>query len=381
MDARILGDLLIQLQRLRRHEHWSRDQLARYQGTTLRTLRARTYSHSPFYKRFHRGLTDHPLQELPILTKATMMEHFDELVTDRAIHLEDVRAHAARVRGDEQYLDRYWVTATSGSTGHPGFFLFARSEWTAVLASFARAREWAGMRVNLARRVKTAVLSTTMPLHMSARVGTTLESWWMPTLRLNATGPLDALVEQLNAGPPEVLIAYASMARLLAEEQLGGHLHIAPRRVLTSSEVLTADTRRRVERAWGDVLFNQYATTESGSLGAECTHHHGMHLFDDLVIVETVDQDNQPVPPGVYGEKLLLTVLFNRTQPLIRYELGDSLRLATAPCACGSPFLLIDDIQGRMEDELHLPAFSGGMVVVHPNVFHNVMDTAPVREW
>jgi phenylacetate-CoA ligase len=61
-----------------------------------------------------------------------------------------------------------------------------------------------------------------------------------------------------------------------------------------------------------------------------------MHLFEDLVITEVVDEGNRPVPLGVYGEKVLVTVLFSRTLPLIRYELSDSVRPSISPyCPCG----------------------------------------------
>ena len=83
-----------------------------------------------------------------------------------------------------------------------------------------------------------------------------------------------------------MLIAYASMSRILADQHLAGRLHIRPRAIFTSSEVLTEETRRRIVQAWGERLFNQYAATECGSLAAECDHHRGMHLMEDLVIVE-----------------------------------------------------------------------------------------------
>ncbi len=381
MDVQLLSGVILELQRLRRRDHWTRQQLEAHQTKSLHHLREYAYARSPFYQRFHEGLTDRTLQELPVLTKAMMMEQFDELVTDQAIRLEEVEVHRANLRGDERFLGRYWVNATSGSTGHPGIFLFNRSEWMMVLASFARAREWGGIKANLTNRVKTAFVASTTPWHMSARAGATLHSWWLPELRLAASEPLERIVERLNAWQPETLIAYASMARLLAHEQLVGRLQITPRTVFSSSEVLTDDTRRLIEQAWGKVLFNQYAATESGSLAAECDHHLGMHLFEDLTMVEVVDYQNRPLPPGVYGDKLLLTVLFNRTQPLIRYELNDSVRLASSPCPCGRSFALIDDIQGRMEDVLSFPARAGGMVAVQPLVFSQVMDMAPVSGW
>ena len=131
----------------------------------------------------------------------------------------------------------------------------------------------------------------------------------------------------------------------------------------------------------GDVLFNNYGTTDCGGIGAECEQHRGMHLQEDLAIVEVVDRDNRLVPPGIYGDKLLVTVLGSRTQPLIRYELGDSLRLSSDQCPCGRVFTLIEDIQGRVEEILSFPGVAGGSVNVHPIVFHDIMDTLPVSGW
>ncbi len=381
MNTLILLQLIREHRRLCHRDRWTRRQLEAHQTEALRLLREHAYAHSPFYRRFHRGFINSPLQELPVLTKAMMMEHFDELVTDRAIRLDEVKAHQANMRGDERYLGRYWVNATSGSAGHPGLFLFDRSEWLTVLASFARGYEWAGVEVSLAHRRKMAVVASTTPWHMSAQAGVTLRSWWVPTLRLAASEPMENIVPRLNEWRPETLVSYASMARSLADEQLAGRLHIVPNRIFTSSEVLTKESRRRIEEAWGRRLYNQYAATESGVLAAECDQHRGLHLFEDLVICEVVDQDNRPVPPGVYGDKLLLTVLFGRTQPLIRYELSDSVRLTGDACACGRAFTLIDDIQGRAEDVLWFPKSEGGLAPVHPITFHRVMELLPIKGW
>ncbi len=381
MDFQIVLSVLSKMRQFRPRDHWTRQQLESYQADALRSLRDYTYAHSPFYQQFHQGLYDAPLQELPVLTKAIMMEHFDELVTDRTIRLEEVKTHMRTLTGDERFLGRYRVNATSGSSGHPGLFLFNSAEWITVLASFARAREWGGVKLDLTRRVKTATVASTTPFHMSTRVNATAHSWWMPEIRLAASEPLATIVQRLNAWQPEVLIAYASMMRILADEQLAGRLQITPRTVFTSSEVLTEQTRRHIVQAWGELLFNQYAATESGSLAAECDHHVGMHLMEDLVIFEVVDQDYRPVPPGVYGDKLLISVLFNHTQPLIRYELSDSVRLATNPCPSRRPFALIDEIQGRVEDVLSFPGTAGGVVNVHPLVFSRIMDTIPVSGW
>jgi len=381
MNISIMLKLLHMLEQLRKHERWTRPQLEAYQAEALRRLREYAYAHSPFYQRFHRGLFDRPLHELPVLTKAMLMEHFDEVVTDRSVHLEAVRAFAGERLEGRLFLDRYWVTATSGSSGQPGFFLFNEPEWLTIVASFARGQEWSGAAVSLLHRRKMATVASISPWHMSSQVAATAKTWWTPSIRLPASDPLESIVRWLNEWKPDVLIAYASMARILADEQLAGRLHIQPGKTFTSSEVLTDETRRRVRSAWGDEPFNQYGATETADIAAEYKSCRHMHLFEDLVVVEVVDEHHRPVPPGTYGAKLLVTTLFSRTQPLIRYELNDSVRLAKETCSSGLPFAMLGGIQGRVEDALHLPARSGGRVAVQPLVFNRVMDILPVSGW
>ena len=129
MDLQLVRRLLSDLREMRKHERWTRARLEAYQAEALRRLRDHAYTRSPFYRRFHEGLFGRPLRELPVLTKAMVMEHFDDLVTDRAVRLRDVREHMIRDREGNRFADRYWVTATSGSTGEPGVFLFDRDEW------------------------------------------------------------------------------------------------------------------------------------------------------------------------------------------------------------------------------------------------------------
>jgi phenylacetate-CoA ligase len=389
MAIQIMLKLMNNLRKLRQHERWTRAQLEAYQAAAFRRQREYAYAHSPFYQRFHKGLTERPLGELPVLTKAMVMENFDELATDPAIRLEELRTHMADDREGKRYLNRYWVTATSGSTGRPGVFLFNRDEWATAIATMGRAHEWAGVPMTPTHRMKmasVASLTSGSPWHAGAQVAKTFSSWlmraWMPTLSFDAAQPLAEIVKQLNAWQPHLLTGYASMMRILADEQLAGRLHIHPHMIIPGSEVLTEATRRRIEAAWGHPPFNAYGATEGGGgLAAETNDHAGLYLFEDNVIFEVVDELYRPVPPGTYGDKLRITTLFSRTQPLIRYELSDSVRLARGPGTGGWPFARIDGIQGRTSDVLRLAARSGGEVAVHPITFHHLLDSLPVSGW
>jgi putative adenylate-forming enzyme len=379
MQIGTLLEVLRLRRRLRRRERWTRAELERHQQTELERLRRHAGERSAFYRRFHRGHESAPLHELPVLTKADLMEHFDELVVDPDVRLADVLGYLEGGSG-APYLGRYAVSATSGSTGRRGVFLSDRDEWNLVLASYARANEWAGVAPRLTRPVRMAVVSSRTPWHQSARVGATVQSRLVPTLRLDATDPLPQIAAALDAFGPEVLIGYASMLHVLAEEQLQGRLHIRPAAVMSASEVLTLDTRRRAEAAWKVTPFNVYAATETAGIAAECEQHR-LHLFEDLVITEVVDERNRPVPPGTVGASVLVTVLFSRTQPLIRYQMSDTVALSTETCPCGRVFGLLQSIEGRREEILDLAGRSGGTVAIHPNVFHRALELAPVAAW
>jgi putative adenylate-forming enzyme len=367
---------------LERSCRWARHDLVRQQEHRLAGLRRFVMERSPFYQRFHRGLEHAPLQELPVLTKATMMESFDELVTDRSVKLADAEAFLRSDGANGLFHDRYVTLSTSGSTGRRGVFLFDPDEWLNALAMITRPMAWAGLRARFPRPPRLAMIASTTPWHYSTRVTASLSSRLLPTLRLDAAETVTSLVRQLNQWQPEVLTAYPSVLKQLADEQLAGRLMISLRTIATSAEVLPTGTRRRVKQAWGVTVFDTYGATEYAPISAECPLGH-KHLFEDEAIIEIVDDRGRPVPSGTRGDRLLLTIFNRRTQPLIRYEMSDMVRPVDGTCECGRPFRLIDSIEGRIEDVLHFPARNGrtAPVSIHPNVFHQLLETVPASGW
>jgi putative adenylate-forming enzyme len=375
MNIAGLGGLLRARADLRSHDRWSRDEVLAHQARALRELRQYAIANSPFYRKHHAGLADAPLDALPIVTKAMLMDRFDEVVTDRAIHLSDIEAFIERAGAIDTFRGRYRVAATGGTTGRRGVFLADPTEWRTVLASYARAYDWAGVAAGIANRLRMAVVSSRNPSHQSAIVGATVASRFIPTLRLDASQPIDAMVRDLNAFDPDALVGYASIMRILADEQSAGRLSIRPRGVMSASEVLTDETRERLHAAFGIAPTNVYGATETAGIASECRHGN-LHRYEDLVITEVVDEDNRAVPAGKFGAKLLVTVLFSRTQPLIRYELSDHVKTLDSTCPDGLPFALLGGVEGRQEDLLML-----GGVVVHPHIFHAPLERLAVAGW
>ncbi|MBV9121028.1 MAG: phenylacetate--CoA ligase family protein, partial [Chloroflexi bacterium] len=366
----------------RAHDRWSRAELRAHQDRLQRQVREYAYQHSPFYQDLHKGLFDAPLEQLPPVGKLTLMEHYDEAVSDRSIHLEDVRRHLHELSGDALFGGQYRLMATSGTTGQPGLFLASRDEWLWIMASFWRAQELSGRHLTLTRRTRMASLGASAPYYMTTRVAASLQSWWTPQVRLDVMGPFEDLVESLNRAQPEVLASYPSLSVKLAAEQIAGNLKISPRRVFTGAEPLFPDARAQMETAWGKCVFDLYAATEVGAVAAECEAHRGLHLMEDLFIPEVVDGDNRPVPDGEMGVKLLVTRLHGTTLPMIRYELSDCLVISPEPCPCGRPYRLIERIQGKSEHVLQMKGADGGTVPVHlAYVADDVLDVIPVNAW
>ena len=360
---------------------WSRAQLDAHQATRLRELRRFAYKRSPFYRRFHQGLFDRPLTELPILTKAEMMENFDDLVTDRAIHLADVEQWLRGDPGAKLFRNRYLVLSTSGSTGRRGVFLFDDREWISALANISRPMKWAGIR-ETGKKPRTAMIASRTSWHYSARVATAIPNRLWAVLPLDAGEPLPDLVRQLNEWQPTRLGVYPSVLRQLADEQMAGRLQIQPIAIACAAEVLTAETRQRARDAWGVPVFDTYGATEYSPIAAECASGR-KHLLEDGAIIEIVDDRGRPVPPGERGDRVLLTVFDRRTQPLIRYELSDVLLPEAGECECGRKFRLIGGIEGRVEDVLVFPrcGASNETVSLHPNLFHEILETVPATGW
>jgi putative adenylate-forming enzyme len=365
---------------LERSTKWSRAELLNHQQEELVALRRFALERSPFYERFHKGLENKSLAELPILTKATMMENFENVVTDREVRLNDVEAHL-RQESNPLFRDRYVVLATSGSTGRHGVFLFDKAEWITALASITRPLAWAGVATGF-RPPKSAMIASRTSWHYSARVGSSLATRLLPTLRLDAADGVAEMVRKLNDWQPVNLGAYPSVLKELAEEQIAGRLRIKLSSAACSAEVLTEETRRRVKEAWGIRVFDTYGATEYAPIAAECLYGK-KHLFEDGAIIEIVDEKGKAVPAGETGDKLLLTIFRRYTQPLIRYELSDMVRPTEGQCPCGRKFQVIEAVEGRIEDVLHFPSLksSGETVSVHPNVFHQALEVVPAAGW
>lgn len=184
-------------------------------------------------------------------------------------------------------------------------------------------------------------------------------------LSISANSPLDEIRGKINDFQPDIISGYSSGSYLLAREQKKGNINVKPRRIICSGDPLTEQMSRTITEAFGVKPVNFYAASESIALGAQCDLHEGIHMFNDWHRFELVDEELNTVGASQPG-KLLLTNLYNYTQPLIRYKMNDELIFDESPCDCKSPFPTIKNIAGRQEDFLWFERADGSTDYIHP---------------
>lgn len=339
--------------------------LAQLQERKLRDLLRAAVAGSPFYARLYRDIDPQraALTELPTVTKEQVQRHFDEIVTDRRLRLEEVRnfCRTATPQGDPFYLGEFVVLQSSGTTGLRGCYVWDRAALADAVAVGHRQSNRGGGPPG--RQRIAAILQVDPTDATNVLLGLVPASAGEKRL-LDIRQEFPRLVEELNAFQPTLLAGYPYLLSLLAEAAHEGRLRIQPRRVTSSADVLTASDRAAVRSAFGVEPHNFYCSTEVPYLAWECDAHDGLHVNADYVLLESVDADNQPVRPGTLGDRILVTNLSNRVMPLVRYEMSDQVEYAVGSCTCGCRLPRIRTVAGRVEHVLSLPGTAGQRVRV-----------------
>jgi phenylacetate-CoA ligase len=360
---------------------WSGERLRAERTARLRELVGLAVKHSSW----HRGrlgdvdlktLDEDVLRGLPVMTKDDLMGNFDEIVTDPDVRLADANAHIAKLEGDAYFRDELHAVASGGSSGVRGVFVWGWDAWATVqLTAIRRALLDRISDPELASRPPVAIIvAAENATHFTSAVSETFATGAVETHRFRVGLPLEEVVAGLNAVGGDSLATYPSMLVRLLGAARAGQLQIQPRRILTMAEPLLAETRRAAEETWQAPVANMWGTSEAGVTAIGCFKGAGMHLTDDLLIVEPVDAAGNAVPAGVRSHKVYVTNLFNPLMPLIRYEITDEVTLLDEPCACGSVHQRIADIEGRNDDTF---VFEDG-VSVHPHLFRSILGREPV---
>ena len=331
-----LGAVWSPLRTLERTQWLPAERLKDIQIRRLKLLLSHARRSVPYYRSLDanvfkvNNLDD--LASFPILTRAQARQHFDDLQS-----LESAGGQ---------------ITRSSGSMGR--LVRVRKSPLTLRMESAAQYRSYRWVGFDFGDRY-----GYILPVYRSAwtQVRNPIADLLLPRTSMDAfnidNAKLTRFVRVLQS-KPTVLVANPSALLVLAKYVEENNIRPKVKLIISTSDQLLCDERRRLVSILGAKLYDFYGSNEIGSIAAECEESIGHHISSENVIVEIIGRDGTPVPAGQVGS-VVLTDLNNFTMPLIRYEIGDMSSLLEDECPCGRGLPLLGPVEGRITDVLVTP--------------------------
>lgn len=349
-------------------------QLEKLQRCRLEKIVEHSKNNSHFYRAAYANIdvSDFEIHHLPVIHKRELMEHFDAWVCDSGVKLKELQKFMQNASNiGKLYLGKYTIWESSGSSGTPTVFLqdaAAMSRYDSlelVRQSFSEKTShlfdplWLNERIAFVGSIGHFASNVTFERMLALN---TFRSDSM--IKTSIMKPIEEIVQELLDFSPTIIATYPTTAVLLAEQIAENVRDFPPTAVWTGGETLSPKMRSRIEEVFGKRVRNSYGASEFLPIAWECDQQN-LHVNSDWVILEAVDENFQPVPNGTLSHTSLITNLANFAQPIIRVDLGDSIRYQVEPCACGSHLPCID-IHGRADDIVRLKNDEGKLIGISP---------------
>ncbi|MCY7423305.1 MAG: hypothetical protein LH478_16350 [Chitinophagaceae bacterium] len=325
-------------------EAFSVEQWKDYQTLQLRKLLLHSFNTVPYYNKSftEAGFTEQQLQHFQIeqLSKLPLLEK-DTLRNEGKTSL----LSTTKEKGGTFF-------SSSGSTGTPTSILFSHAMHQRSSALYeARVRNWAGVsrfdpRGMIGGRRIIPAGDAKPPYY---RYNFIEKQLYFSAYHINKqTAP--GYAEGMLKYETRYMVGYAMSNYILAKFlQEAGVVPPPMKAVLTSSEKLTPTMRTTLGDVYNCKVFDGWSGVENCGLISE-NEHGQLLLSPDSAYIEILKADGTPAQPGEEGE-LVCTGFFNYDQPLIRYRIGDMVKVSEDQVTkCGRVFTVIDEIVGRVED-------------------------------
>jgi phenylacetate-CoA ligase len=314
-----------------RSQWWPEDRIRRHQDQSLLDTLRFAIERVPHYRDL--GLEANQitsaadLEQFPVLTKSTLQENQLRLLAD------DVTLGACK------------TSTTSGSTGEPTTSAFDRNTW--LLCKYTlKIRRLLAYGVGIGKRVLLVSEMHPEEIAESSRVFGSGLLFGQRYVSIHQ--PVSHGLREIRSFRPHAIYAFPSyLAELLEYCERRQEALPGLGTIFTSSEVLTEGLRQRLMNAFSADVCDVYGNTEFKEVAWQCRSKR-YHVNFESTWVETIDEAEDG-----FGT-VLRTTLVNRAMPLIRYRVGDRVRIGTGECDCGRNGPWLAAVSGREVDMLIL---------------------------
>jgi phenylacetate-CoA ligase len=357
--------LLWKVLELRSNERKRPEEIARIRDAKFRRVLRWALDRCPYYRESFakrgiapRHLATIAITDLPTIAKRDVIERFDDLVTTPELSRQEVERFI-REEPDPSRLfkGRFQVVHTSGSSGQVVVYCYTLAEMVTAFSCSARMHAFEIGKKNRAAfygAIHGRFGGVSLVAH--GRRGFLRHMYDVCLLDMNL--PLAEVIERLNRFQPQILIGYSTGLQILARKQLEGELTVSPRIIENGGERLLPADHELLRKAFPGVpVVNMYAAAECYYLGIGREEYEGIYLMDDFNYIEVLE------------DHILVTNLFNYTQPLIRYRIDDQVKLKH-DTKWLLPFRLAENVVGKVEDPLWFTNEREARDYLHASVFN-----------
>ncbi|MBK4216788.1 adenylate synthase [Paracoccus caeni] len=315
-----------------------------HHNAAFRRFRANVMPRSPFY----RDMAALPLEQLPRVDKAMLMQNFSAINTsgiDRDEAMQ-IALKAETSRDFSPLIGDVSVGLSTGTSGQRGLFLATPGErrlWAATMLGRYWPELWRRQRVAFFMRADNALYRS-----MSNAV--------VRFEFFDLMASFDDHLDRLDALKPSVLIAPAQVLAVLARHQIEKWISLSPRRIISVAETLSPDEAALIERAFGIRVDQVYQATE-GVLAMTCRHGN-LHLNERWL---RIDRDVIDAETGAFCP--IIHDFTRESLPILNYRLNDVLIPQAERCPCGCASQRIARIEGREDDVLWWRAPTGNRMI------------------
>jgi putative adenylate-forming enzyme len=332
---------------------------ARLDQVKARRFRAmlRHLRRSPFYRQF---VSEKSLEAFPVINKQVFMEFFDEINTLGIKKSEalQIALEAEESRDFSRLLHGVTVGLSTGTSGNKGLFLVGEKE---------RAR-WAAAVIHRVIGIRWHSRTVAFFLRANSKLYESANSRWLRFNFFDLMEDHDTNFKRLVGIKADILVAQPSALLKLADSYIRFGMVPGFSKVISVAEVLEDSDRKYIQLIFGVPLDEVYQCTE-GFLACSCKCGK-LHLNEDFLIIEKEYVDNER---SRYNP--VITDLYRKTQPIVRYKLDDIL-MDGRSCTCGSQFEVVEKIEGRSDDVIRLKDNTGRLVDIYPDYFSRAITIA-----
>lgn len=328
---------------LKKNQYLSQDEIESISWNKTRRLLHYAYEKVPYYRKKYDSTGMHPndiktsedYHRIPFLTKEDIRKNTDAMISSEA-SLKDLN-----------------TSTTGGSTGQVLKLYHQRNVPRAAIGW--RMMNWWGVPPG----TDTAWIWRMGRPSILNRIALKIIEWPSRSIQLNAAR-LDSqnmkdFIKAYNASNIQLVHGYVGAVNELASFILDNKLTVrAPKAVSVTSSPITLLQEKRIEKAFGAPVYDQYGCSEVFWLAAQCNKKKGLHRFHDTRRIEFIGDDNLPCADGEQG-KIVITNLEAYYFPIIRYLVGDLGRSIPGKCECGVNLPLMEKVSGRSTDIIKMP--------------------------